>query len=101
MSEETVTFNLELNVEQALSSIRRIETLLYRIMGLLRRMGLSEDVEKAVLSIQKLIMTIRLLHTAIVALEAASGPVGWALAIVGMGTAALSASDFLAEMHSS
>jgi len=96
MSEEhLVTFNLELNVEQALSNLRRMETLLYRTMGLIGRMGLPENIDQAVAKIQQLIMTIRLLHSAIIALEAASGPIGWAFAGVGIATAGFSLADSL------
>ena len=95
MSEETVTFNLELNVERAIDSTRRLETLLYRTLGLLGRLGLPENIDQAIAKVQRLVMTIRLLHTAMIALESASGPVGWALAIVGTGSALLSMGDLV------
>jgi len=86
MSEETVTFNLELNTEQALSSIRQLEGLLYRSLALIRRLGLPEDMNQAIYEMQRMIMTIRLLHTAIILLESASGPIGWLRAGVATGT---------------
>jgi len=82
-TEETVTFNLELNVEQAISQIRRMETLLFRTLALINRLGLPEDISRAISVVQRLIMTVRMLHTAILAFEAATGPIGWALAGVG------------------
>jgi len=95
VSEETVTFNLELNVEQCFSTIRRLESLAYRTMGLIGRMGLPENIDQAIAKIQQFIMTIRLLHSAIIALEAASGPIGWAFAGVGIATASFSLADSL------
>ena len=97
MSEETVTFNLELNVEQAISEVRRLQTLLYRTISLLRRLGLPEDVNAVITRIQRLIMVVRLLHTALVSLQAATGPYGIALALVGLGTAAVTAADVVIE----
>ncbi len=96
--EETVTFNLELNVEQCIDNIRQIEALLYRTMGLLHRLNLPDDIEQGIARLQRLIMTIRLTHTALIALEAASGPLGWALAGVGIVSAAWTAYDVAYEM---
>ena len=92
MSEETVTFNLELNVENAIEHSRRLETVLYRGLGLwqriMRLLGLPADspINQAVERIQKLVMMIRLLHSSAIALQAASGPIGWAMAGIGVGT---------------
>lgn len=98
MSEETVIFNLELNVEQALDNARRLEILLYRSLALLGRLGLPENIDQAIAKVQRLVMTIRLLHTAAIALEAASGPIGWALALVGVASALLSTGDLIYDV---
>ena len=85
MSEEyLVTFNLELNVEQAYSEIRKLQTLLFRTFSIIRRLGLPENIEQAITTIQRLIMIIRLLHTTMIAFEAATGPIGYALAGLGV-----------------
>lgn len=94
-AEESVTFNLELNVEQVINNTRRLETLLFRTLGLLGRLGLPENIDQAIAQVQRLVMNIRLLHTAMVALEAASGPIGWALVIVGTASALLSMGDLV------
>jgi hypothetical protein len=88
--EETVTFNLELNVEPALNSMRQIEGLTFRTLGYMKRLGLPENVNQAIDTIQNVTMTLRLLHSAIIAIELASGPIGWwraGLAIAGTGLA--------------
>jgi len=98
LSEEyLVTFNLELNVEQAYAEIRKLQTLLYRVVALLRRLGLPEEIDRALAIIQRTIMAARLLYTSLLALEAASGPLGWALAIVGVTSAAVSVADVAIE----
>jgi hypothetical protein len=95
MSEETVTFNLELNVEPVEDSFRRVESLLFRTLGLLRRISGNENVDKAISAIQRLVGIIRLAHSAWIAFQAATGPIGWAFAIVAGLSAAASASDFM------
>jgi len=95
--EHLVTFNLELNVEQTYAEIRRLQTLLFRTVGLLRRLGLPEEIDRALAIIQRTIMAARLLYTSLLALEAASGPLGWALAIVGVTSAAVSVADVAIE----
>ena len=92
-SEETVTFNLEVNTEYSLDSIRRLETVLYRSLALTRRMGLPDDINEQIYQIQRLVMVIRLLHTSMIALQAASGPIGWILGGIGVASAALSGYD--------
>jgi len=92
MSEETVTFNLELNVEQAYSEIRKYETAMYRVLGLMNRAGLPEDVKDAIMLIQQLVMTTRLLQTAIAALNVSmmTSPAGVVLGGVGIMMAGVS-----------
>jgi len=98
LSEETVVFNLELNVERALSSARQLETLLFRSLGLMRRLCGDENVDAAIAKFQKLVMTIRLAHTTLILFESASGPIGWAMLGVSAIATALSASEFIAEI---
>jgi hypothetical protein len=95
---DTITFNLELNIERAWDNARRLELLLYRSIALLGRMGLPENIDQAIAKVQRLIMTVRLLHTAAIALEGASGPIGWALALVGVASALLSTGDLIYDV---
>jgi len=102
MSEETVTFNLELDVSQSYDSVRKLETVVYRSIGLIRKVlkqfGLDEEtatIDQVIYKGQKVIMTIRLMHTAMIALMGASGPLGWAMAGIGLATATLSFTDML------
>ena len=104
MSEDTVTFNLELNVEQAVSSVRKIEFLLFRAFRLwgriCRALGVPEDSPIMVVTerIQKLIMLVRVLHTSFILLNAASGPIGWAMAGIGVGTAVMTMADTMTAL---
>jgi hypothetical protein len=91
--EETVTFNLELNVEQAYSNMRRLELLLYRTIALARRFGLPDNVTEWFYLVQRAVLSIRMLQTSLMMLYTASGPVGWALGIVGLSSAAMTMGD--------
>ena len=97
--EETVTFNLELNVEKSFTSLRRIELIIFRVLGLwgrlCRMLGLPEDAPVVVIveKVQRLTMVFRQLHSTILFLEAASGPIGWAMFAISATGTALTAID--------
>lgn len=91
--DETVSFSLEVNVEEAMTNLRRALTLLYRTLGLMRRLGLSENMEFAVTTMQRTIAVMNQLRLAALALQAASGPIGWALAAVGIAGTVVSGVD--------
>lgn len=85
-------------INRASHQARPFETLLLRVSSLIRRLTGNENVDAAITKIQRLIMTLRTAQAAIIAFHAASGPVGWALALVGLTAAAVSASDFVLSM---
>lgn len=86
MSEEhNIVFNLNIDVEESVRELRRIETILYRYLGLMRRFGLPENIDEAVMRIQRLIAVLNLLRATLIAVQAASGPIGW----LGAGAGAL------------
>jgi hypothetical protein len=97
MSEETVTFNLELNVEKAFSASRRIELIIFRALGLWNRLcrmlGLPDDspIMAITQKVQQIVMVIRQLHTSLILIESASGPLGWAMAALSVAGGTLSA----------
>jgi len=93
VQDETVSFSLEVNVEKAYEEIRKLQTVLYRTLSLMSRLGMPEDVEKGIALAQRLIATINALRLAIIALQTASGPIGWALALVGLAGAGASYVD--------
>ena len=97
MSEETVTFNLDIDASRVQSTVRQVEFLIYRIFSLLGRLGLPEQIDQAIAKLQRLIMTIRLVHTALIALHtarmAAGDPLAWATAGVALAGAAVTVVD--------
>jgi hypothetical protein len=99
MSEqEAVVFNLELQVsELSMSELRKLEMVTYRAISLMRRMGLPENIDKGVAKLQHFLMTIRMAHTALIALNAATmtNPLGLALAGIAFVGAGVTAYDFV------
>jgi hypothetical protein len=98
MSEETVTFNLEINTEQVISNARKLETILFRLIGILQRMGLSEDITAAMMKIQRLIMIVRILHSALIAMELGN-PYTAILAALGIASVSFSLTDSFYEAN--
>lgn len=99
MSEEEVVFNLELNVEPALANVRQVEGLIFRTLGYIQRLGLPADINHAIRIVQQMTMAIRLMHSAMIALEAASGPIGWWRAALGMAGAGFAVAGVAQSMN--
>ena len=89
----TVSFSLEVNVEKAYEDIRKLEMLLYRIIGLFRRLGMPEDVEQAIIKVQKAIAILNMYRLTVAAAQAAAGPIGWALLGISVAQAMVSTAE--------
>lgn len=98
VEDHTVSFSLQINVEDTLPQLRRVLTVLSRTMGLLRRFGGSEELDAVFLKIQRLIILINTLRLAVIAIHTAAGPLGWALAAIGAVTFAMDAGDFAMDL---
>jgi hypothetical protein len=97
MSEtESVTFNLELNVEQPFNNVRRLETAFYRVLSLIRRLGLPENIDNAIMKVQKLTMVVRLLHSSINALTY-STPYGFLMSLISIVGTSLTVGEMTSE----
>lgn len=94
-----INYLLTVSAEDAMTELRKVERLLFRTLSLFERMGLSPDVQQAINQLQRLIMTVRSVQVAINLMYAASGPVGWALAAVGLGTAVFMTADFAESLN--
>jgi len=95
MSEETVTFNLELNTTQALEGIQEINNLFTTYLALARRMGLPDDVMMALSIFQQLRVAAETAYRSIMILYTASGPIGWIIGIGGIALSGFMAADQL------
>lgn len=82
--DETVSFSLEVNVEKAYEDWRRFQTVVYRTLGLLRQISGDENLDRAIAKVQRFIAIVNQARLAVIAFQAASGPLGWALAGIGL-----------------
>lgn len=80
---ETISFSLELNVADTQASLRKFQTVLYRTIGIIQRMGLDPDAEAFMQKVQELIAWTNRLRLALVALNtlrmASGDPFAWAM----------------------
>ena len=84
IEEHPVSFSLEINVGRAVDDLRKLETVLYRSLGLVRRLSGNEDLTSLVANIQRTLMWINRARLALRALQlarmAVGDPLAWALA---------------------
>lgn len=79
-----LTKQVEIQAARTSPKLREVVSLAYGLLGIFKQMGLPPDVDKAVSMVMRLISTINMLRASLLALEAASGPIGWGLALVGL-----------------
>lgn len=72
------------------NDLRKIEMTMMRLFGVLNRVFPNSPVSKVIQDIEHTIMLLRQAQMAIRAVEAASGPIGWAYAGVSVVSVALS-----------
>jgi len=95
VEDHTISFSLEVNVEDACREFRRLLAVAYRWMAIAERLGLPEDVQRQIQSLQNLIRVLNSARLAIRAFEMASGPIGWAMAAASVVSAAFTFGDML------
>lgn len=99
MSEDSVAFSLILNVENVLTQMNKVKTVLYQSLGIMRRLTGDENIQKGIANTQRLISILNQARIAAIALRAAlflgAGPLGLALAGVSVGTTALNVVDYV------
>lgn len=82
--DEGVSFSLEVNVEKAYEDVRRLQTVLFRTLGLVHRLSGNEDLNDAITLMQRTIAIANRLRLALAALQAArmaaGDPLAWAMA---------------------
>ena len=101
MSEQhEIEYALTVNIEDATNQIRSLERMLFRALSLARRMGLPEDISQGIDAIQRMITTVRMLRLSLLALQAASGPVGWATALMGLTIGMAEAGELTVDLPS-
>jgi len=97
---EVIPVKVEIQIEttKMITQLEKVQVLLYGTLGILRRLGLPEEVDSAILKIQRIIAALNMLRLALYAVEMASGPVGWAMAGVGIAGTVLSTGDLMYDL---
>lgn len=97
IEDKTVSFSLELNVKDAEVRARRLETAVYRSLGLVRRLSGSDDLNTLISQAQNAIRIANQLRLALLALQAtrmaAGDPLAWAMAGIAVAETVLSVID--------
>ena len=95
VEDREVSFSLEVNVEQGHTALRRLYTVGYRVLGLLRRLGLPPEADAFLMKVQQMISAANSLRLTLNALQTASGPLGWAMLGISAITTAWTFSDVM------
>lgn len=99
MSEQNeVQYSLTINTEYARENLRKIEVIIIRVLGYIKRLTGSEQLDAAIDKFIKLITTVRTAQITLHAFEVAAGPVGWAFAVTSAVGMAFTASDFVGSL---
>lgn len=86
--------DLDLAYDITYKEIRQLESILFRTISMMKRFGIGEGAERAIMQIMRLISALRMLQRSIWLIEAGSGPLG--LALAGIGFVAAGASGLTA-----
>ena len=102
VEDHTVSFSLEVNVKQAEEDVRRLQMILYRTLGLVRRASGNEDLNSFIASLQETIAWANRLRLALLALQAArmaaGDPLAWATAALAVGEIAMDTVDKMGSL---
>jgi len=92
MSNVETEYLLTVDVSNARTQLRQIESLLMHSLSLLRRFSGNENLNESIMMVQKMIITVRALELSIRMLMNAT-PFGIVMGLVSLGTTAFMAQD--------
>lgn len=97
-----IDYLLTISIEETEQNLRRLERALYRLLGVIGRLGLPEDIKQAMATVQRMIFLARSLQTAYhmlqVARMAAGDPIAWITAGAAGGAAMMNFVDISLEV---
>ena len=101
---EEIGIELSINVnEMSYSELRKLESILFRTMGLLRRFCGSEEINEGIIQIQRLVAIVRsaqmALHALQIARMAAGDPLAWAGFAVSAATTVVLIGDVMYDIQ--
>lgn len=80
MVEDYYTIDFNIDIKEAMKEIMLYTSAIYGLFGLLRRMGFGEEFNEITGNIMNMIAKLNMLRVSLISVQAAAGPVGWALA---------------------
>ena len=96
INDQTVSFSLELNVEQGMEDSRKLLMVASRALSLLERTGLlPEEAERTIAQLRRSLALLNQIRLMMLAIRSAEGPVGWMIAGLSIAEVAVSSADFL------
>jgi hypothetical protein len=93
-----INYELKVDTTKTARGLLKVQTLLYGILGILHRLGLPEPIDAAIVKIQRLISALNMLRLTLIGVEAASGPIGWAMAGIAVAGTVLTTGDLMYDM---
>jgi hypothetical protein len=93
-----LVIGIKADFDPTYSDLRKLEVILMRNISLLRRFTGDENIDRAIATILRLIMALRMLQTAANAFTIATGPLGWAYFATTAVSSAFFALDPILEM---
>jgi len=98
-----ITYDLQVDTSKTELDILKLQMLINRTLvtseRLLRRLGAPDNIRQATDKVQRLIVLLNTLRLTLLALEAASGKLGWFLAAVGIVATALTVEDYIWDLR--
>ena len=92
------TDKLKVEAGHARGELREVEYIFYRLTSLLGRMGLPKEIDHAIMILQRLILTIRILHSALIFMQMGT-PYGVVLAAFSIMGATITAGEMATEFE--
>ncbi len=95
-----IQYSLTVNTEIAYRDVRKLEISLMRILGYIQRLAPNDpNLDKLINTMQSAIMTMRSMQIALLAVQAAAGPVGWLYAGTAIAAGAFSGYSLYESMR--
>lgn len=97
-----VSFSYEINIEPAYTETRKLQTMLYQTLSLVRRASGDEDLDRFIAKAQRAIAIANKLRLTLAALQAArmatGDPLAWGMFGITAATTAYDVADMALEM---
>jgi len=95
--DEGVSFSLEINVQKAYEEVRKLQTIVYRTLALVKQLTGNEELDAAITRMQRAISIANQLRLTMAATQATMGPIGWAMLAVSTAATITTTQEFIED----